>query len=141
MTRKTTFFVGWSWFKFNNLGLAIGTKLKFYSSLSKGLKLKVRKSWGLTLTFVEVTGEKLVGRGFLPPPPPPPSWIGLKFFQFILTNCHSNPDILSYTKWTRHIFHLIACGSADDTANGCQTMSYSHVEEDLNKNEHSTLII
>ena len=70
MTRKTTFFVGWSWFKFNNLGLAIGTKLKFYSSLSKGLKLKVRKSWGLTLTFVEVTGEKLVGLAFLPPPPP-----------------------------------------------------------------------
>ena len=40
-----------------------------------------------------------------------------------------------------HIFHLIAWGSADDTANDCQTMSYSHVEEDLNKKEHSTLII
>ena len=61
MTRKTTFLVWWSWFKFNNLGLAIGTKLKFYSSLSKGLNLKVRKFSGLTLTFVEVTGEKVVG--------------------------------------------------------------------------------
>ena len=61
LTRKTAYCEGWSWFKFNNLGLAIGTKLKFYTSLSKGLKLKIRKFWGLTPTFVEVTGEKLVG--------------------------------------------------------------------------------
>ena len=42
----------------------------FYASVRKGLKLKVRKFWGLIRTFVEVTGEKLVvGRGaFLPPP-------------------------------------------------------------------------
>ena len=30
--------------------------------------------WGLIPTFVEVTGEKLVGGIFCPPPP---SWIGL----------------------------------------------------------------
>ena len=76
MTRKTAFFEGWSWFKFNNLGLALGTNLKFYISLSKGLKLKVRKFWRLILTFAEVTGEKLVGGPFAPPPPP--SWIGLR---------------------------------------------------------------
>ena len=35
--------------------------LKFYTSLTKGLKLKVRKFWWLIPTFVEVTGEKLVG--------------------------------------------------------------------------------
>ena len=29
---------------------------------AKGLKLKVRKSWVLTLTFVEVTGEKVERR-------------------------------------------------------------------------------
>ena len=46
-------------FKFNNLGLALGINLKFYTSLPKGLKLKVRKFLGLILTFVEVTGEKL----------------------------------------------------------------------------------
>ena len=68
LTRKTVFFEGWSWFKFNNLGLTLGTNLKFYTSLSKGLKLKVRKFWGLIPTFVEVTGEKLVGEAFLPPP-------------------------------------------------------------------------
>ena len=62
MIRKTTFFEWWSWFKFNNLGLAPGSNLKFYNSLSKGLKLKVRKFWGLIPTFVEVTGEK-TGRG------------------------------------------------------------------------------
>ena len=67
MTRKIAFFEGWSWFKFNNLGLARGTKLKFYTSLSKGLKLKVRKFWGLIATFVEVTEEKLVGGPFWPP--------------------------------------------------------------------------
>ena len=68
MTRKTSFFDGWSWFKFNNLGLALGTNLKFYASVTKGLKLKVRKFWGLIPTFVEVTGEKLVGKGLFAPP-------------------------------------------------------------------------
>ena len=68
MTRKTAFFEGWSWFKFNNLGLALGTNLKFYTSLSKGLKLKVKKFWGLILTFVEVIGGKLVGGLSTPPP-------------------------------------------------------------------------
>ena len=79
MTRKTAFFEGRSWFKFNNFGLAVGTNLKFCTSLSKGLKLNVRKFWGLILTFVEVTGEKLVGGGsFLPHPP---SGVGLKVFK------------------------------------------------------------
>ena len=58
LTRKTTFFEGWSWFKVNNLGLTPGTNLKFYTSVIKGLKLKVRRFWGLTPTFVEVTGKK-----------------------------------------------------------------------------------
>ena len=31
--------------------------------MAKGLKLKVRKFLGLVTTFVEVTGEKLVGEG------------------------------------------------------------------------------
>ena len=69
MTRKTTFFEGWSWFKFNNLGLALGTNLKFYISVAKGLKLKVRNFWGLISTFVGVTGEKLVGGVLLFPHP------------------------------------------------------------------------
>ena len=55
MTRKTAFFEGWSWFKFNNLGLALGTNLKFYSSLR----------FTLIPTFVEVTGKKLAGGGAL----------------------------------------------------------------------------
>ena len=52
--------------KFNNLGLAIGKNLKLYASVPKGLKLKVRKFWELIPTFVEVTGEKLVGGPFWP---------------------------------------------------------------------------
>ena len=69
LTRKTAFLEGWSWFKFNNLGLALDMNLKFYTSLSKGLKLKLKKFWGLILTFVKVTGENLVGGAFLPPHP------------------------------------------------------------------------
>ena len=70
MTRKTAFFEGWSSFKFNNLGLALGTNLKFCTSVAEGLKLKVRKFWGPNPTIVEVTEEKLVGGLFAPPPPP-----------------------------------------------------------------------
>ena len=43
--------------------------------MAKGLKLKVRKFWGLNPTFIEVIGEKLVGGLFAPPLP---CWIGLK---------------------------------------------------------------
>ena len=62
--QKNRFFERWSSLKFNNLGLSLGTNLKFYTSLSKRLKLKVRKFWGLISTFVEVTREKLVGGSF-----------------------------------------------------------------------------
>ena len=37
LTRKTPFFEGWSWLKFNNLGLKLGMALKFYTSVAKGL--------------------------------------------------------------------------------------------------------
>ena len=42
LTRKTAFFEGWSWSKFNNLVLALGTNLKFYAGVAKGLKLSQR---------------------------------------------------------------------------------------------------
>ena len=35
--------------------------LKFYTSVAKGMKLKVKKFYELVPTFVEVTGEELVG--------------------------------------------------------------------------------
>ena len=61
------------WPKFGNsstsmreVGLSLGMAFKSYTSVAKGLYLKVRKFWGVVLTFVEVTGEKLVGRAFLP---------------------------------------------------------------------------
>ena len=38
--------------------------LKLYTSVGKELKLKVRKIWGLSTTFVEITEEKLVGGPF-----------------------------------------------------------------------------
>ena len=70
MTTESAFFEGWSWFKFNNLGLAIGMNLKFYTSVVNGLKLKAKKFCGLVPTFAEVTGEKLVGGGLFAPPLP-----------------------------------------------------------------------
>ena len=33
------FFEGWSWFKFNNLGLTLDMALKFYACVAKELKL------------------------------------------------------------------------------------------------------
>ena len=54
------------WFKFNNLGLALGITLNYYTSVAKGLKLKDRNFWGLILSLVEVTGENLVGGLFAP---------------------------------------------------------------------------
>ena len=53
--QKNHFFEGWSWFEFNNLGLALDMTLKFYTSVEKVLKQKVRKFLGLSPTFVEVT--------------------------------------------------------------------------------------
>ena len=58
-----------SWFKFNNLELALYMALKFYTSVTKALELKVRKFWALSLTYVEITGEKLIGGSFPPPNP------------------------------------------------------------------------
>ena len=63
------FFKEWSWFKLNNLGLALDMALKFYTIVAKRLKLKVRKFWGLIPRFVEVTGEKLIGGLFDLPTP------------------------------------------------------------------------
>ena len=57
--------------QFNNLGLDVGMDLKTYTSVAKGLKIKVRKFWEIIPIFVEVTGEKLIrGGGFLTPPHP-----------------------------------------------------------------------
>ena len=77
-TRKNTFFERWSWFKFNNLGLALSMTLKFYSSVGKGLKLKVRKIFGVN-SYVCRSYRGRTGRK----PFWHPSWIGLKAsFEF-----------------------------------------------------------
>ena len=46
-------FEGCSWFKFNNLGVALDMALKFYASVAKGLKLRVRNFGRLIPTFVK----------------------------------------------------------------------------------------
>ena len=72
LTRKTAFFEGLARFKFNNWGLALGTNLKFYTNVAKGLKLKSRKFCGLIFTFAEVTKEKLIRGPFWFTPSPHP---------------------------------------------------------------------
>ena len=65
------------------MGLALGTNFKFYNSVAKGLKLKVKKVWRLIPTFVEVTWEKLVGGGGLFGPPPILNRAKEDFFQLM----------------------------------------------------------
>ena len=92
MTRRAAFFERLSWFKFNNLGLALGMNLKFYTSMAKELKLKVRKFWRLFSTFVEVPEEKLVRALFWPPYCPTlASWVRFKSNKnFRLADINSN---------------------------------------------------
>ena len=99
--KKGWTFEGWPWFKFNNLRLALGMGLKFYASVAKESKLKVRKFFELISMFLEVTGEKLLG-SFLGPPP---SWIGLKNPLSDMISCSSSNQLitsdLSVRYWTR----------------------------------------
>ena len=62
LIRKTACFEGWPWLKFNNLVLTLGTNLKFYTSLEKGLKLKVRTIWELIPTFVSYVCSSYSGK-------------------------------------------------------------------------------
>ena len=61
LNRKSAFLEERSWFKFNNLGLALGTN--FYTSVKKRVKTKSQKVFWAISTFV--TGEKLVEGVFL----------------------------------------------------------------------------
>ena len=64
----------------------------FYTSVGKGLKLKVRKFWGLIPTFVEVAGEKLRGGPFCPPSSPPTIilfWVKMNSSKFTYTFSHA----------------------------------------------------
>ena len=114
MTRKTTFCVGWSWFKFNIFGLALGTN--FYASVANGLRLKFKKVCGLVPAFVEVTGEKPVGRTFLPPIPKvsipavinPYSWhLKIPWISFGNTHAHNRCRIIS--KLERSCMIIFSC--------------------------------
>ena len=51
----------------SNLGMELGMALKFYINVAKGLKLIVRKFCGVIPTFLEVAGEKMLGRNFWHP--------------------------------------------------------------------------
>ena len=48
---EKAFWERWSCFKFNDSGLTLGKALKYYSSIVKGSKQKVRKFWELISVF------------------------------------------------------------------------------------------
>ena len=101
MTRKNKFFVGCCWLNINNLELALRMALKFYTNVTKELKLKVRKFLGLIPTIVEVAKENLAGDLFAPLP----SWIGLT----------DNGKLLMVEKWFRGgLFHSVNRYAKDD---------------------------
>ena len=112
MTRKTTFFEGWSWFKFNNLGLALGTNLKFYTSVAKGLKLKVRKFLGGANSYVCRSYRGKTGRGPFCPPSLP-SWIGLRkqLKQRYLSQLTKNGKIKQRVDVDQGIIHQLLCST------------------------------
>ena len=85
--------------------MALGANLKFYTSLSKGLKLKFRRFWALVPTFVEVTGEKLVGDAFLPPIP---NRVKTAIFRGnISTTAQLLNLLVDIAQSTYHIIHII----------------------------------
>ena len=69
LTRSTPFFEGCSWFKFNNLGLALVMALTLYISMTKRLTGK-RK---LKAKTVKLLGGPFCNTPPLPSPPSPPS--------------------------------------------------------------------
>ena len=89
MTRKNNFFEGCCWLKFNNLEPTLRMALKFYTNVTKELKLKVGKS----------------GRKPFYPHPPLPSWIGLTDIG----------KLLMVEKWFRGgLFHSVNRYAKDD---------------------------
>ena len=48
--------------------LVLGMALKFYTSVEKGLELKVKRFWELIPTFLEVAGGKLIKKDPKMPP-------------------------------------------------------------------------
>ena len=127
MTRKTAFFEGWSWFKFNNLGLALGVNLKFYTSVAKELKLRARKFWGLIYTFAEVTEEKpnrvKVSGLFLPITSP----ILVTFIRLLACNLRK-ASVYFYTK--THLLPLLFFFIYNPSLNG-QIISLIGAQEHL----------
>ena len=57
LDQKKTLFEGWSWFRFNNLGLVLDITMKFNISVVKGQNVKGKEILGLALTFVENTAK------------------------------------------------------------------------------------
>ena len=104
--------------------------LKFYTSVKKGSKVKVRKFWGSILTFVEVSGEKLVGGGaFVPPFPSYPSHPEFLFFKFNRKCMESLLRYMSYLKdWNLSIqtnMKLTACYYHATYKLQCESTLYS----------------
>ena len=114
-SRETIFFESYCWFKFNNLGLPLGMALKLYTSVAKGLKLKVRKFGKLNPTFVKVIWEKLVrGHPWLLPILNRVKQIWSFQLQVCLSiSCHLVDTMPQRVKGYRHTFPVIKFNNED----------------------------
>ena len=71
LTRKPNFFEGYSWFRFYNLGLALGIVLKYLQQCGKRVKTKLQKVFEAS-SYVCRNYRRKTGRGpFCTSPPSP----------------------------------------------------------------------
>ena len=82
LSRKTTIFEGWSWFKFNNFGLVLGKDLKFYK---RGKRVETKRQKVLVANFYVCRRyRRKTGRGAFSTPPL--SCIGLRLVFSMMIN-------------------------------------------------------
>ena len=92
--------------------------------MQKRLKLKVRKFWGLIPTFVEVTGEKLVGGSFWSPPPLP---LILKRVKIYFVIFYWSSTIESYNMSINRKMYLRLCSSSIDVPRKCNDNRFDKI--------------
>ena len=93
--QKNHFFEGWSWFKFNDLELALGMALKFYTSMAKGLKAKSQKVL-VANSYVCRSYRGKTGRWPFCPPPPLPILSRVKKQDFSTSMPETSENICFY---------------------------------------------
>ena len=132
LTRKTAFFERWSWFKFNNLGLALCTNLKSDTTVAKGSKLKVRKFWEIfgnsyvCGSYRGKTGRR--GGAFCPLAPSTPHLNRVKVRD---GSCHKLSTWTNTSHWFCHLSDTCSAKSTFQKFSVFILWSYSKLQYEL----------